>query len=316
MSDDLLSLKLTVDKLGNVWYIVADGPPVNSGKPVISFLLDPAFKDVGRFRIVGTQRNAQLILALYVSKINNGSGCVELCGPNICRTNEERENAEFTLYAMRAVNTAGSMGGWHAMQHADYCSYALSSHIQKVEKIDDHARRLLKSHPLWPIISFVPHLDIDACSHLIATILDPRWYVCNKHPNRGSKLRAYLGLDKRTVAAEFASVIKKSTSHVKQVYRQRCKMVIHGWNGPNNLNLIEHPNYFLFRIFKDKSEKGAVERTLRTSQKFVEFIRLTWLALLAGQSKQLESLFVPEYFFKRKDEADAFRNYIRTTPTE
>jgi hypothetical protein len=49
---------------------------------------------------------------------------------------------------------------------------------------------------------------------------------------------------------------------------------------------------------------------LRASQLFIEYIRKLWLAALGRGRHQLEPLFVPEYFFKEKYEAQAFRKYV------
>jgi hypothetical protein len=99
-------------------------------------------------------------------------------------------------------------------------------------------------------------------------------------------------------------------------YHDRCKLVAECWNGPKDLTKIEEPNYFLYRVFRSTALKGALFASLRASQRFVEFLRLTWLAALQDGSPQLESLFVPEYFFKTKDEAQAFHSHFCRIHTE
>jgi hypothetical protein len=175
---------------------------------------------------------------------------------------------------------------------------------------DAHGRKLLRAHPLWPALDFIPHLDEEACAKLITVIFDPRWYVDPAHPSRGSRLRKYLGLDLKTVEGVLDRGPKQRLHRCAELVLKACGNEIAKAD-------IERPENFLWRIHHaagEKSGKTAVAK-LRMMQTFVEFLRLCWIAALGMRRHQNESLFVPEYFFKEKHEADAFIKHLITKHT-
>lgn len=305
MDMDLLSLKLHVDDKDSVWYVVGDNPPVATGMGIIPFMLQPVLRKSTCVRLIGTLENTHLILALYGQQLHGEKALIEICSPLVCQTANELHDPKHALYAMRQYDKAVSLGGWHEVNQGDYFAYALVNHIHKVGGIDDQALRLLRSHPAWPALSFIPHLNRSACIFLLAMIVDPRWYIDPMSPGRGSKLRSYLGLNPQTMLGVLGTASRNR-------YYDRCKMAAEAWNGQKDLKNIEEPNYFLYRVFRSAGiNKGPLYAGLRTTQYFIEFLRLTWLAALAPNT-QLESLFVPEYFFKSKEEAQAFRDHMKS----
>lgn len=301
---DLLSLKLHVDDKGEVWYLNADDAPVQTHLPVVAFLLQPLQANAPRIRMMCVSQNLQLMLAIYSLRLQAGSGLIEVCSPTACNTVAARSNPASVLYSLRQYEVASSVGGWHDITREDYIAYALALHLQKVDIVDDHARRLLKSHPVWPALSFIPHISIDRCCLLLSLILDPRWYINQINPNRGSRLRSYLGLDLRTMLGVCGEAKPKR-------YHHRCELSVNAWSGPNTLTLIEQPNYFLYRIFRDSGQKyGPVVAALRATQAFIEYIRLTWLDAVGRERNPTNPIFVSDYFFNLKYEAVAFKNHI------
>jgi hypothetical protein len=305
MQSDLLAMKLYLADDGNVWYINGDGPPTNSGKSLIPFMLHAASRHP-RLRIMGLRKHAHMILAGFHQRLQNETGCVEVCSPAICRTEQERHDPEQALFAMRTCERASSVGGWHIVGRDDYATYALVSHLHKMEdKVDDHARRLLKAHPVWPALSFIPHLNVDRCCQLLATVVDPRWFVSPFYPGRGARLRSYLGLDLKTTQGVLG-LGPKTRLH------ERCKVVYDSWHGPHDPKLIERPDNFLLRVARAHEEKsGEAVAVLRASQMFVDYLRLIWLAVLGRMHGSREALFVPKYFFNGNGEAEAFSEHVR-----
>lgn len=310
MTKDLLTLKLYVADDGEVWYINMNGPPVATGMSCVAFLLHPLSQEFPHMRLVGFPQNMQLILALYLRDPQREA--VEICGPLVCRTKAERHDPARVLYAMRQYEQARSMGGWHTFTRQDYFSFALTMHLDKMGHVDDQARYLLHKHCAWSPLSFIPHLNEDACAGLLALIVDPRWYINPVNPTRGSKLRRFLGLDFNTMLGVF-------DEGPPQMYHDRCKLVMNAWDGPKNLKLVERPDYFLWRIRRAAWEKEpknyatsrhSTHAKLRMSQAFVEYLRLTWLAELGRGRHQNDSLFVPEYFFQEKYETKAFKEHM------
>jgi hypothetical protein len=305
MHSDLLALKIHVDDAGIVWYASASGPPVNTKKTIAAFLLSPMCNEFRRYRFMATHNNVHLILALFLRRLESDEGAIEVCSPLVCSTDAERKNPEHVLYALRQVQRVSSLGGWHVFGKPEYPAYALYSHLAKVGKPDDHARRLIQSHITWPALSFIPHLEIDACCKLMAEILDPRWFLSVKHPTRGSKLRKYLGLDMPTLLG----VLDQGP---KQKNHDRCKLVLDALAGNNADVRKTHPSYFLHRIREAHSkDKGEVHGTLRMLQTFVEYLRLTWIATMCASDFQAEALFAPEHFFNDEFEVAAWRQHMK-----
>ncbi len=306
MNIDLCSLKLHTDKSENIWYAHSDGPPTNTNQKLHEFLFNQ-LSSIPQVRLIGSKRNVHLILALHTKRVTKQSGSIEVCSPTICETASDLDSPEKTLLAMRRYERPSILGGWHLFRKEDYHSYALSSHIHKCDNIiDDHARRLMKSHIAWHPLSFIPHLSIDHCCQLISTILDPRWFADYTNMGRGSKLRRYLGLDKSTIMGV-------CNNGPRQRYHKHCELVLNAWkfNEKFDKRKLEHPEYFLWRVFSHAGEKhGPIVAALRTSQVFIEYLRLIWLAALGVGRHQNEALFVPRYFFKTESEADAFSSHF------
>lgn len=308
MENDMLALKIQTDNNDNIWYLNSDNQPVPTNKPLTVFLMNKISKEMPHYRVIGTQRNVHLLLALYgrravhADEVEYESGMLEVCSPAVCSTKAELEDPVRALYAMRTVARTASVGGWHIFNKDDYASYAVASHLQKGNEVDDHALRLIKAHPVWAPITFIRHLNIHALTKLVATILDPRWYIDPSNPTRGSKLRAYLGLDLHTLLGVIGD-------GPKQRYHERCKLVLATVAGEHDLQHIERPDYFLWRIRRDKA--NSVTGVLRSLQTFIEFLRLSWLAMLGRGRHQNEALFVPEYFFNEHYEAEAYQQHMR-----
>jgi hypothetical protein len=204
---------------------------------------------------------------------------------------------------MRQFRRTSSTGGWHLFRTLDYTTNAIAEQLQK-KRNETQLRKLVHAHIVWPALSFVPCIKERNVALLVNEILDPRWFIDLTHVARGSKLRAYMGLDLRTMRGFTGEGPVQHLQH-------RCKMVLDTWYVSSGDN-IDEPSYFLQRILRKWRDKGDSTRgLLRASQTFLEFMRLSWLAGLNAGAKQSEALFVPEYFFKSDAEIDAFKEHIR-----
>src|SRR5688572_3573237 len=115
MNQDLVSLKLHVVD-DNVWSLYGEGPPRNTGMSVLQFMLSAQAR-TDCVRLMGTEDNAQLILALYQQRLERNVGCVEVCSPMACRTAAEQKDPVRALLAMRKYNKTAGMGGWHVFRN-------------------------------------------------------------------------------------------------------------------------------------------------------------------------------------------------------
>lgn len=305
MNFDLLSLKLHVDDSGIVWYGYSDQPTVCTNTPVAGFLMN-GMCEIPNVRLIGCQNNLQLILALYERRMRHDAGVIEVCSPLVCNTRKDRSNPETAILAMRSLGRSASTGGWHVFDKKDYFSYALAMQLIKVSKVDQHALELLENHVAWPALTFIPHLNKQNVAVLLAVILDPRWYVDPMYPTRGSKLRSFLGLDQKTYT---------NLQHEIQTDKtDRLSLVVSAWKSKLfDLKHIDAPGNFLQRTYYELFEKkGPVTAILRTSQVFIDFLRLTWLRALSMDHHVTEDLFVPEYFFKTKNASEAYKSHMKS----
>lgn len=306
-SKDLTALKLYADRSGQMWYVDRDGPVVASGRDQRAFMQLPVYQGAKHIRLLGSAANAKLILQLIVRKKNKDVRKLELCSPMIAGAAEEPEIA---LINMRRCTMPSSVGGFHDVGNDDYYNYLLIYQLQKQKGVvDDQIKRIIAYHPAWPSLSFISNIDAGKAAVLLATLVDPRWFIDQNEPNSGSKLKAYLGLNPKTQAhvSDGSEIIKKD---IDARWAERCKLVLDTWkttsNPPSDAFI---PSHFLWRFWIDKGDAG-VASDLRTSQYFVSYLRHTWIAALYGGKSAGEELFVPEYFFKEKMDADSYRHHL------
>jgi len=139
---------------------------------------------------------------------------------------------------------------------------------------------------------------------LFGVLVDPRWYIDLKHPNRLGRVQSFLGLSpsiQRRVAAR--DVTDSAT--------RRCLMVWGCWRNHGGRVDMAAPGNFLWRIRNAASD--PVLGDLRASQAFVSYLIRTWQQQIVRETMPYlrEPLFVPEQFFHRGDvdEVQAYKDF-------
>ncbi len=294
-------LKVTLAPDGEVWYLDGDRLPCRSGATKPEFLDDhPARLNADRVRVVGSPQNAKLVLRLYELKLRDELTSVEVCSPLVCSTAQDRADPEKVLYSMRRWTAPSTMGGWHEVTRFDYVAYAMSLlHQQGAEP--QKLIEFLTEHPAYPSLSF-PYADHLALAKLVATVIDPRWYVDPAAPDRPGKLYAYLGLDPATQ--------KGDGSGRNKYLHARNRLVRDVWTVPGAD--LKRPNTFVQRFRSTVETKGEEWRgDLRASQKLVNYVRQVMMdALYPMPNRWGESLFVPGHFFKQGAEEFAYTSHV------
>jgi hypothetical protein len=291
ITDDLI-LKVHTGPDGQVWFLDGDRPPENSGVLVEPFLSSPQVRKAEKVRILGVPENASLAISLYNLK-NGRLNSLEVCSPLACETSARREKPEHVLFDMRKWTMHhASCGGWHEFQDLDYPSYAIADAL-RTGATPGHTARFLKDHPAWPALAGIPHLFPIGICGLISAILDPRFFIDQDDPDRLSKLEAFLGLDPK-----IAAVGGKTDSPTKQ--HNRYRLLLDCWKNddPGQQAASGSPELFVWRAYY--AAGGGWKGDLRASQRFVHYLRHTWLNALYPHRKG-EPLFVPEHFFSDKD---------------
>jgi len=291
-------LKVTVDGRGVVWFLSGDQMPKCSHLLIEEFLKSDLLDEDTAVRTVGTAVNADLLLGLYDRKLRVGLRSLQVCSPLCCESAEDRKDPELLLYSMRSFGLSPSLGGWHEFDLKDYYAYSLVSHFHRTLDVGEYTRRLLVGHPVWPYLSFIAGLNLDACTRLLAIIIDPRWYIdVAVDPDRGSKLEQYLGLNPK---------IQLTLDRGRSCQHERFRTVLSCWKTEDPKKPIG-PRYFLWRAWAARG--GGSKGDLVASKLFVSYLRQTWSKAVCN-GPQADHLFVPEHFFVNADEVMAYREHM------
>ncbi len=301
MLNDATALKLHFEK-DKIWYFQGQGCLKQTMQTPIEFFDSKLVRTSPTVRLIGSRINAGHIVELYKLQEAGNMRCVQICSP-ICVAAKYRKSPDHVILGLRTFDTkASSVGGFHTLTPDDFHQYKLIREVFAMRALDEKTcRNLLQYHPAYLGASFISHLDLIHLCQLLAIIIDPRWYIDETKPDKSSKLESYLGLIPKTMKGlcgdgpEFGSSTK-------------CRIVLNTWfTDKFKLTNIEEPQNFLKRIYKHYGE-GSVA-SLRASQYFISFLRLSWLQQMHCINDGRESLFVPQYFFKNSDEANAYKSH-------
>ena len=322
LTNEINTLKLYTSFDDEVWHIAGNGVPMSSGYSYDEFCDNPRLinkKSV--VRLVGSARTAQLISKLYLAKQVGDIADLQVCSPQVETFNLDEYSPEKVLMNMRRWDYSPSVGGFHKVQTSDFLVYSIISIISNIDNYKDTSEQiqlLYKSHPMYKILSFVPFLNLEACAYLLAMIVDPRWYVDLNNPNKLANYFECLGVSSLKTPNE-ATGPHNPNFIFKKVDKRNT--VLRAWR--NDLNADKNlSSNFLANTYSDvrstfaaKKIKGSElsfdEADLATSQKFLSFVYYMWLDMLYPMPNAWrESLFVPTYFFKRKEEVERFNSFF------
>lgn len=306
---DEVSIKLHTDTNGHVWYASGIGPAHNSGQIADVFLLSSVISGIGlRLRVLGVQQNAELIAALYLRRRKNEVVSLEVAGPNICESPEELADAELVLQRMRATPLSPACGGWHVLGDADYMVYAMIARmLRNNDAFDQPVQAYLVAHPVYHAVTLIPTLSASHFARLVKTIVDPRWFVDRRSPDRQGKLELFMGLTPR--------IQKRVSDETQLVYRKRelrCSLVLDCWKNKHAGAVpLEDPRNFLYRVHH--AAGGGHRGDLRASQAFLRYLRYNWLDALERRRGARDGLFAPELFFKTPGERELYTQHMSKT---
>lgn len=306
------TLKLHTAPDGCVWYSKNIGPPVNSEKIADEFLRSPTWAELGKtVRIIGVPQNAELISALYLRRHKREVAAVEVAGPNILNNKDDLADPKIVLLQMRAVGLSAACGGWHPVSMHDYPTYAMLARLNRANfAFDSAAVSYLQMHPAYKAARFIPTLNEEALARLLTAIIDPRWYVDKRLPERAAKLELFLGL-----TPQIQEHVSTPTRILKRQREFRCLIVLNTWRVKDLASVdLTNPANFLYRIYN--AAGGGARGELRASQALVRYLRHTWLAGLETRRGAQDGLFAPNLFFKTPAEIEAYNRHIETFTLE
>lgn len=307
LTTDESTLKLHVAPDGLVWLTSGASPAQNTQKTVAEFLeLDGLTGFGAQIRIVGIARNAPLISGLHLRRARREVVSIELAGPNILRNAAEADFPEIVFRRMRSVTISSAAGGWHQLSSEEYPVYAmLSRDLADMAAPETAMQTYFRLHPAYRAASFIPTLSVPMAAQLFCTIIDPRWYVDTRSPDRTGKLELYLGLTPR-IQAQVSSTEKKIVTGRRAF---KCAGVLATWKTkPVDAVDKADPANFLYRIHAHYG--GGYVGDLRASQSFIRYIRHNWLAAIEKRQGPKDGLFIPERFFLTEEEQAAYKAHI------
>jgi hypothetical protein len=275
--DDTI-LKLHTAESGEVWYADGNKSPRNSSNQLDDFISSQIWRGKPRdVRVLGLAVNAPLITQLYQLQLRGRLGRLELAGPLVCETRKERRDPEVALYRMRQCLLGPALGGWHLFNDRDYPTYAMAAHLQANHgEFDLTVGHLLSLHPAYHDLMFIPHLNRESLAQLLVSILDPRWFVSPHRPERLATLETYLGLNPRV--QRVVTVDRQAAKQLADSHIHRCAVVLDAWknNRPSEAERIHDPRQFLWRVWHATNTSDVLS-DLRASQRFLAYLRHTWL---------------------------------------
>jgi hypothetical protein len=301
-------VKLYVAPDSRVWYSVGIGPPINSAQTVDEFLFTPVIHGLSHVvRVIGVAQNAELISALYLRRNNGEIRGVEIAGPNILHAPEELQEPSIVLSRMRSVDIASAAGGWHSISMRDYPTYAMLARMMRNNFVfDESAETYFTLHPARKALLFIPGVSEAEAAKLMTTIVDPRWYVDRRSPERAAKLELYLGLTPQTQTR-----VSDAKCILTKTREFRCQNVLAVWKTQDADTVdLQNPANFLYRI--RKAARSGAKGDLRASQAFIRYLRYNWLAAIETRPGVRDGLFVPDMFFKTPAECAAYAEHMST----
>lgn len=304
------TIKLHTDDAGSVWYSRGISAPQNSNQIVDSFLLSPVTAGMGlTFRILGVPQNAELICSLFLRHHKGEVRAIELAGPNILDCRDDMQNPATVLLRMRGAVVASACGGWHQLTMHDYPTYAMLARMSRTNYVfDDTTEAYFNLHPAHRALLFIPTLSQEMAAKLLMSIIDPRWYIDRRRPERIKKMELFHGL-----TPSVQQKISAKNYILRKPREFRCAMVLDSWKTkPFDEVDIKNPANFLYRIWQ--AHGGGVKGDLRASQAFLRYVNDNWLAGLEKRTGRKDGLFAPDLFFKTKEQRAAYAAHMQQAP--
>lgn len=210
------TLKLHVDRHGQVWELAGHGLPRPSGLNVHTYglRLGQAWGEGRPVRLIGCARNLPLVLAL--GALQEGLGVVQLASPRLVpgrsgrvgRPRRPRGDWAEVMNSLHALRCAESTGlttgqGWYRLDQATLASYRLTLAVRQRQGLEpppdsgsesgsepgsepgpepepsatDRLLGRLLLHPSYAGLSFLRPLRPLAWGSAMALVLDPRYFL-------------------------------------------------------------------------------------------------------------------------------------------
>lgn len=298
---------VTLDKNDIVWYSYNNYRAVSTNTGIDDFVESSEFvKSRSKFRIIGNKQNIKLINKLFVKKCLGHIHSIEICSPNIIKDSSKLD-PEQLIFILKSIKRNPSIGRWHPLSPFEYPVYLMVEKISNKQAQNNKViKYLVKFHPAWKEINFMSPININSLINIIYYIIEPRWFINPRKPNSFSKFEQYFGL--RSYNVDFVyNTIKETNSNENK----RLHDIVNVWypNLIDDFDYDNNPSCFLYRIFKFYGVSAIGK--LKTSRYALKYIILNWLDKINYLNYGKRGLyFVPEHFFYKNEEIQAYIRYI------
>lgn len=289
--DDVFRVHLDTD--GQIWFGRLGVSAVRAGLTLEEFLGHATFKTATTVRVRGDAQNARLIAGMHEHRSQRRRR------PLSIQVVQPVGNLDTRLTLHQLWQPCLGPTRVHELTTHDYTSYALIAELQtQRDALSDKARLLLRYHPAYPALAFVPGLDWLLGAWTLAHIVDPRWFCHPDRPHRQTKLFRYMGVQPE------AFTRFRSAGPLADSFRQtRSSVAWRAWHTepPSSTETLANPGHFLWRIVKNSPCLRA--GNLKATQTFLRFLSLVWQQSLATPGRLI---FEPKMFFKSPAEQQAW----------
>lgn len=290
-------LSVYVDHHGVAWIDPDFNGSTSTCADFRELLRSQIYFQAGEIRALGVPCNAPLIAEHH--RVHPDKPLF-LAGPASARCDRRtRLSPAQSLQAMRRIGSWPSCGGWHRMRAAEVDIYALSAMVLGSGYDDLAVDSAYARHPASLAIRFIPTADETYAKRLLADWLDPRWCVDPSDPDSDSMLYEHLGLRTQNMLRLHDPSLPSDDC----LNLGRAEVLMLSWYKHDQHVDLRRPEHFLHRILYSTRDKSIGLR--RACRAFARFVRDVWLDALCPHRE----MFVPEYFFKREDEAESYRRY-------
>lgn len=285
-----------VDNYGLVWAAQQNEIASLEAYEIDEFVDKLKADDDRSWRVVAARQNVNLVARLYQDL---RAGSVYLASPRLVGAKRHLSDGRYVIYRAQQAAIPRTAGGWNKLTAEQAAIYNLATYDNTVDT-QDLFSKIIENQWFCKLLSFIPGLHLPAVAALAVEVLDPRWFIDPKNPDRCSAIKRYLGIS--------PAIIRRMLDGGTSQLQYRCKLVHAAWYTNIEPKHVMKPNYFLHRILYKRG--GKLDGWVAAANKFVEFFNRAWLDQIhRTESKSNESFFSPELFFKNS-EVEAYEDYV------
>ncbi len=242
----------------------------------------------------------------------------QLCSVSLLRVGPQSEPEQVLDEMEKVGDTLGRYGGWRMPGPSEMAALCFSRQAAgaRILTLPQETLQLLDQHPL--ILAGVSFAFGGVVPGPLLTLMvqlyDMRRFTDPENPERASRLKSFFRLTNPNAVRRVLKL-----QHISQDDPDYLTyLCLSTWNaGPlaflSEAQVRRNPHAFLFRDYFEHRKKyrsegrreAEVRAAWRTSQRFVVWLRTLWLSIIDQER------FDPAQFFRREDEIEEFRAFIR-----